>query len=177
MLEHLLGREFEVVFQELRDEIFSRLRHHSHSIVENDHSLPYIFIDFFLLLVVERRLEIEQLVSHNPQAVQIDALVISLRIDHFRTQILDSPTDSVPFLITVNTAPKICQLDIIVLIKKDIFEFDISVHDMAVGHVYDCVEQLLNYGCYFLLGQDLLQLLNYIDAKVLGSYKFPCSQY
>lgn len=103
-----------------------------------------------LVRVVERRVKVEQLVGDNPKAVQINFMAVHVVVDHLRAQVFDGAADSLPDDRGMHAAAEVRELDVVVVVKKDILQFYIPVHDIALPQVGHGLQDLRDYRCYFL---------------------------
>lgn len=118
-------------FQQLLYQILRRIRCIPNIIKEQQYPLLNILHDISLTLLIKRRPQIQQLIKHNPQTVNIDRVIILPIKEHLRTQILQGATDRQPRLHSVNTPPEIDNLQLVAA-EHDVFEFEVAVDDEAL---------------------------------------------
>lgn len=74
------------------------------------------------------------------------------------------------------TTSKITEFDIEVFIKKDVLEFNISMHDMSLVHISHCMNELLKDRSYFFVRKFFSFLMDLITKEILSEANVPCLQ-
>lgn len=148
MLSYLINRYslIWIKFENLRQQI---LHNHWHMLRFFIHSLFYLVINNLRTLVLEGKKSTYHRIKYNTTAPDISKKrIISLLNQHFRRSIARTTTGSKQFLCLLIeiTQSEVNELDIILVIKQDIFRFNITVCDSNRMQILYSIDKLLENG-------------------------------
>ena len=173
MLEDLLDVVFvtetllTIFLEQLRDQIdklIAVLNLIMSSVWENDFTVLDLVHEYLTLSIEEGRHSNEHLIHQNAKGPPIDISVMTRIVNHLRCKILGSAAITLRQLIILQhfRQPIINDLQITLIINKDIFQFKISMHNTLLVQLTNCKGNLGSIEPYGLLIESLLRLENFV---------------
>jgi hypothetical protein len=102
-----------------------------------------VHVSLLELVVNERRLSDQKLVRQNSQTPQVDSFVVRVLFNHFRRQIVQSSTQSLPSRRrTVNSPSKIGDFQFAIVTNQDVFWFQVTMNDFPQMTVFERLDEL-----------------------------------
>ena len=170
-----------VFVQKSNNQILRFQGNDSHLIFEGYFILFDVFESFLFVWPQEGRGEEEQLVEDDSDAVDIDGVGVRLFFDHFWTDVLHGAAEGgSPLevgLDVVSATTEVTDLYVGVFVQQDVFQLEVSVHDVSFVHGGHCVNELLKNGGNFFVWKLLSFLVDCVFHDVLSDARVPCLQY
>ena len=159
-----LGPRVGVILQQLLDGLSGPLADLTplylllHYVVLN-HFLQLPDIELHLLFFgrVEGRSPVQHFIHKHPQSSHVQFLVMPVTFYHFWSEVVGSPTESVPIVSLPVGPAKICNFEI-AGDNKDVLWLDISVQDLGVAgmQIDHCPDDVSHQMCCLLLAEFLV---------------------